>query len=117
MYAQRGFSEQNLAALKDYLKLSIWVNLTCFRKTNLGINTAPGLIAKSVVEISCSLYDSHKVNVSNSIIRNCKFNRKGTDVNENLKQLGIKKNLFLTDNTETVKVQHLILISSERIRI
>lgn len=36
-----------------------------------------------------------KYKVSNSIIRNGKINGKAFDINENLKQLCIKKNLFL----------------------
>lgn len=48
-----------------------------------------------------------KYKVSNSIIRNGKINGKAFDINENLKQLCIKKNLFLIDYTKTVKVRHL----------
>ena len=67
-------------------------------------------IANSIINLACQLKtDSHNVSVSTIIVRgdDKKLNKKGCEVNAQLKELCKGKNIYLIDNLKRFKPQHL----------
>ena len=67
-------------------------------------------IATSIVNLACSMKGENcDVSIKNIIRRidNKKFNQKGQEVNTHLKDMCKDKNIYLIDNTNRIKAQHL----------
>ena len=67
-------------------------------------------IATSIVNLASSMKGENcDVSISNIILRtdNKKFSQKGQEVNTHLKDMCKEKNIYLIDNTNKIKAQHL----------
>ena len=87
----------------NHIILHVGTNDLILDKTSQDITT-------SIVNLACSMKGENcDVSISNIILRtdNKKFSQKGQEVNTHLKDMCKEKNIFLIDNTNKIKGQHL----------
>ena len=108
------FSGATTNYMEDYMKpslrkgpnhiiLHVGTNDLILDRTSQDIATSIVNLASSTKGENCCL------SVSNIILRtdNRKFSQKGQEVNTHLKDMCKEKNIYLIDNTNKIKVQHL----------
>ena len=108
------FSGAATNCMEDYMKLSlrkdpnhiilhVGTNDPILDRTSQDIGT-------SIVNLACSMKGKNcDVSISNINLRtdNKKFNQKGQEVNTHLKDICKDNKIYLIDNTNKIKVQHL----------
>ena len=98
--------------MKDYTKRSLRESINHFT-IHVGTNDvsdqnkSPGSIAESIVNLASDIKNqSHDVTISNIIERKDKWNKKVDEVNNILKELCKRKNIYLINNSTSIKMLH-----------
>ena len=110
----KSFSGATTKCMVDYMKPSIRTQPDHFI-VHVGTNdlityTAPVEIAKNIVNLASEMISAKSdISISTIITRTDKpeLNKKGTEVNNHLKEMCKEKNIFLIDNTKRIKPNHL----------
>ena len=108
----RAFTGAKVRCMKDHLKPSLRESPDHFilhvGTNDLDSDRPPDLIAKSIVDVACSMKnEQHDVTISNLIVRADRFKEKGNEVNEYLSKFCVERNLHLIDHSKRLKTQHL----------
>ena len=108
----RPFSGAKVRCMKDHIKPSLRENpdhvILHVGTNDLDSDRPPDLIAKSVVDVACSMKNGeHDVTISNLIVRADRFREKAAEVNEYLAKFCVERNLHLIDHSKRLKTQYL----------
>ena len=107
------FSGATTTCMEDYMKSSLRLTPNHFvlhiGTNNLASSKSSPEIANSIINLACQLKtDSHDVSVSAIILKtdDKKLNKKGYEVNSDLKELCEEKKVYLIENSKWIRPQH-----------
>ena len=111
-FSIKSFSRAKIKDINDYIKPALREDPNHFI-LHIGTNDLTSaskseeLIAEEILELALKLKsETHKVSISNVIVRRDKWSAKAQKVNKYLKELCRKYNFFLIDNCKFINIRH-----------
>ena len=108
----RHFTGVKVRCMRDHIKPTLKEKLgrivLHIGENGLDSDRPPDVIAKSVADVASSMkVEKHDVTVSNIVIRANQFKEKSKEVNDYLSKLCMGRNIYLTDHSKILEIQHL----------
>ena len=108
----RHFAGAKVRCMKDHIKPTLRKKpdqiVLQVGTNDLVSDRAPDLIAKSIVDVACSMKtENHDFTAYNIIARADHFKGRTNEVNDYLSKLRMERNLYLIDHSKTLETQHL----------
>ena len=110
----RNFPGATTQCMADYIKPSIRVKPNHFilhvGTNDLNSSRPPDEMAKAIIDLASELKSEKSVVSTSSIIMRAdkpELNKKGSEVNHHLKEMGNRKNFYFIDHSKKIKASHL----------